>query len=498
MLNHSELFKSTSTLLLLLLICVILSASGCREEQEKRQNGAAVTSGCKSCHNVDPDDHHQFSCTECHRGIEGENSIETSHQGLISQPAHPDNAGSFCGPCHNEELTMVSKNAHYTLSQHINLVRNSFTSPENNLPVDGISSSVSPDSELQLVDDLLRRRCLRCHVYYEGDDFPLTSRASGCGACHLDYYDGQIVTHKFIKKPNDSRCLSCHYGNHIGFDYYGRFEHDFNDEYRTPYTTREDFFRPYGVEFHQLEPDVHQKGGMICIDCHGQEQVMSSASRGTTCISCHQLNTLKNTDNETITLENNQYLFTSEATGIILALPIMIHPAHQKYGKQVSCQGCHALWAFDDDQTHLVRIDHDDLDELEKLTFDGSSEILRILSSHMEFDGEWLDPVMDDKFTGDQFPGIWLKGFKQRRWENIRLIPDSNGLLQVARPLLNLHLSWIDEEEIVRFDNITIQPDRSTDIPYAPHTIGKAGPFYEKRFIHLLSDSDRTSNQVNN
>ena len=215
-------------------------------------------------------------------------------------------------------------------------------------------------------------------------------------------------------------------------------------------------------------------------------------------MSCHDLNTLQNSDNETITLVNNQYLFTSGATGIILPLPLMVHPAHQKFGKQVSCQGCHALWSFDDDQTHLVRIDHDDLDELEKLTLDGSSEVFGILSSHMEFDGEWLDPVMNDKFTGKQFPGIWLKGFKQRRWENIRLIPDSNGLLQVARPLLNLHLSWIDEEEIVLFDNITVLPERPTDIPYSPHTIGKAGPFYQKRFSHLLSDSDPTSNQLDN
>ena len=171
----------------------------------------------------------------------------------------------------------------------------------------------------------------------------------------------------------------------------------------------------------------------------------------------------------------------------------MVHPAHKTYNAHVACQGCHALWSFFDDETHLLRIDHDNLDELEKLTLDGSSDVHRILSSHMDFDGEWLEPVMKDQLTGELFPGIWLKGFKQRRWEDIRLVPDSSGLLQVARPILDLHLSWIDKDEILRFDNITIQPQISPMIPYVPHTIGKAGPFFEKRLKLLLGPKKLTN-----
>jgi len=378
------------------------------------------------------------------------------------------------------ELEMVKQNSHYSLKRHINMVRNTFGSTEQDRTIEDISSSSAPGSELQLVDDLLRRRCLRCHVYYQGDDFPLTRRATGCGACHLEYYDGKIVSHQFLKLPNDSRCLSCHYGNHVGFDYYGRFEHDFNEEYRTPYTTTEDFFRPYGVEYHQLEPDIHRKGGMVCIDCHYKSQVMAEKSP-ITCKSCHDRDQLQKNENPLISRDTETYLFTSRKTGSVKVLPVMVDPAHQKYSQTVSCQVCHALWSFGDDQTHLVRIDHDDLDELEKLALDGSSELLRIVSSHMDFDGEWLDPVMSDKFTGDSYPGIWLKGFKQRRWENITTGRDSGGMLQVIRPILDLHLSWIDEEEISRFDNIRRLPDKSGHTPYAPHTIGKAGPFYEKR-----------------
>ena len=435
-----------------------------------------------------------FSCTDCHRGIDGEKSREASHQGLVTQPSHPDNAATFCQRCHQQELAMVRSNSHYTLSNHISLVRKSFDSAGSGAGIQDIRASSTPASVSQLVDDLLRRRCLRCHVYSEGDNFPATRRASGCGSCHLEYYGGHMVSHQFLTKPKDANCLSCHYGNHVGFDYYGRFEHDFNEEYRTPYTTTEDFFRPFGVEFHQLEADVHQRAGMVCIDCHDRTEVMGSNDDSSApCVSCHDLNQLQNSSSGAISRNGDEYFFSSKSVSAKLPLPVMVHPAHKTYNAHVACQGCHARWSFFDDETHLIRIDHDYLEELEKLTLDGSSEVHRILASHMEFDGEWLEPVMRDQLSGELFPGIWLKGYKQRRWEDIRLVPDARGLLQVARPILDLHLSWIDKDEILQFDNITRQSDVSPLLPYAPHTIGKAGPFFEQRLMLLLGPKKITN-----
>ena len=498
---YAELMRRISPFLLALFVFFLPFADGCRQEETPEKQAADSVPGCAGCHSLDLDSNHRFPCTDCHRGIDGEKSMEASHQGLVTQPSHPDNDELFCQRCHQQEPAMVSKNDHYTLSDHISLVRNGLDPAGSRISIESIGASRTPASVSQLVDDLLRRRCLRCHVYSEGDDFPATRRASGCGSCHLEYYGGQMVSHQFLKKPKDSNCLSCHYGNHVGFDYYGRFEHDFNEEYRTPYTTKDDFFRPYGVEFHQLEADIHQRAGMVCIDCHDRNEVMGSSSSGTPCATCHDLNQLQNSSSQAITRSDDEYLFRSNSTGRTMPLPVMVHPAHKTYGAKVACQGCHALWSFFDDETHLIRIDHDNFDELEKLTLDGSSEVYRILSSHMEFDGEWLEPVMRDQLTGELFPGIWLKGFKQRRWEDIHLVPDSSGLLQVARPILDLHLSWIDEEEILRFDNITIQPDMSPMLPYAPHTIGKAGPFFEKRLTLLLgpkkSSNDPTVNENN-
>ncbi|MEE4166229.1 MAG: hypothetical protein V2I35_09530 [Desulfocapsaceae bacterium] len=469
---------------------MILLAGGCRQEDKPEEQAVHTAAGCAGCHAVELDRHHQFACIECHRGVDGTEDRQAAHQGLVKQPSHPDNAEQFCQRCHRQETAMVVTNDHYTLNSHIELVRNAFSPAGGSVSLDDVQASAAPDSVLQLVDDLLRRRCLRCHVYSEGDELPATKRASGCGSCHLEYYGGTMVSHHFLEKPDNSNCLSCHYGNHVGFDFYGRFEHDFNEEYRTPYTTREDYFRPYGVEYHQLEADVHHRGGMICLDCHDRDQVMGNSSTGRTCASCHDREHLENSSSRSITRNEGKYRFTSTATGKTIALPVMVHPAHQKYATLVSCQGCHALWAFYDDETHLLRIDHDELDEFEKLTRDGSSEVRRILASHMEFDGEWLEPEMKDQLNNELFPGIWLKGYKERRWENIHLVPDSDGLFQVGRPLLDLHLSWINEEGFLQFDNITIDPGISPLVPYAPHTIGKAGSFFEKR-LTFLNDAQK-------
>ena len=465
------IFKQKVSLLLLFLVFSSpLLLNSCKEKEESPSINSSST--CLACHSVTLDDNHDLSCTSCHRGNDSGKSAEVAHSGLISQPAHPDNDDQFCGSCHEMQVSGVINNNHYTLSNHIRLVKTAL-----DLEVSPVISDLEgtdyPQNLDELVDDLLLRRCLRCHVYSQGDSFPSTERATGCGACHLDFLNGTLVNHTFSKYPKDSSCLSCHYGNHVGFDYYGRFEHDYNEEYRTPYTTSEEFFRPYGVEYHQLEPDVHKAAGLVCIDCHQKQQLMYDtvqASRG--CEDCHYMNS-----QSTKTIP---YRFQSTATERSFTAPVMEHEAHERYKDRVSCQACHAQWAYNDSPTHLVRIDHDDFDELEYLTLDGSSEVLEVLSSHMDYEGEWLPPEMSDKFSSTIRPGIWFKGFGERRWENITLVADSDGILQVGRPLLNLHISWIDENEAVIFDNITTSQDHAW-IPYSPHTIGKAGSYYKNR-----------------
>ncbi|MCW5208551.1 hypothetical protein VU11_07945, partial [Desulfobulbus sp. US2] len=86
--------------------------------------------------------------------------------------------------------------------------------------------------------------------------------------------------------------------------------------------------------------------------------------------------------------------------------------------------------------------------------------------------------------------GIWYTGFTKRRWEDILIRKDTDGLIKVFRPILDLRLSAVDEdgEILADFDNLTGKDEGL--LPYTPHTTGPAGLFYEQRFLHLLSPQD--------
>lgn len=141
---------------------------------------------------------------------------------------------------------------------------------------------------------------------------------------------------------------------------------------------------------------------------------------------------------------------------------------------------CHARWSYNDQSTQLLRIDHDDYGEWDELFVQDSAEVEVLLLNAIYGDSD-VPPVMTDKVTGRKRPGIWLKGFEIRRWESPIIAPDRQGRLQVMRPILDLHLSWVDEEGETGFDSIS--GPGSGLRPYTPHTIGKAGAFFGQRLV---------------
>ena len=471
-------------LLLLTLHFFLIQAACSNNKETDRKPGGS----CIQCHPVELDKAHAFSCSNCHNGNENKKTKELAHVGLISKPAHPDHAEASCASCHSELVAGTAHNAHYLLPSYTSLISDTIDDVVSH-PYH-LHSFAEPSSGTELLQDALTRKCLRCHVYHSGDDFPLTRRATGCGACHLEYYDGAMVSHRFQKRPKDTACLSCHYGNRVGFDYYGYFEHDLNEEYRTPYTTRKAFFRPYGVEYHNLEADVHKRAGLVCVDCHHQAQLMGKPGKRAECRSCHDINFLSDGTAGATKDENNSYLYLSPATGKSFKLPLMSHPAHLQYQNRVSCQACHAQWSFKDNQTHLLRIDHDDFDEFEKLTLDGDSHVHHVLFSNIDFDSEIQAVSTDHYLTGESFPGIWVQGYLERRWENTDLISGDDGIIHVSRPMLDLYLSWIDREEFIRFDNFRPIATQRPALPYIPHTIGRADAFFRQKLSPFLDNQE--------
>ncbi|MGD9949359.1 MAG: hypothetical protein AB7U29_12900 [Desulfobulbus sp.] len=461
-----------------------LKSPGAIQDQE-----ASAVIGCLACHNmVQLDTAHQFACTVCHGGNATAAEKEKAHQSLIARPGHPHFMLQTCGKCHLSVVKSAQHSLHFTLKNEVNSVRRHFGAYRDLDRAEAIPVQEPPATVLSLADDMLRRRCLRCHPYSSGDAYSAVTHGTGCASCHLPWKEGRMENHLF-QKPQDRQCLSCHYGNYVGWDYYGRYEHDFNWEYRTPYTmktTNQYPPRPYGVEYHDLVPDIHKQGGLVCIDCHQQSGHQEMAAT-LDCRTCHDWQPGQKPTLENLQVVEGQLMLKSSADGRQHSVPLMRHPAHQKYGKQVDCQVCHAQWSFNDAPTHLLRTEEVDYDMWGQLTVQGSSEMERLLENNA-YSSDELPLTMRDGLSGQPGPGVWLKGFGQRRWEQMLIGRDQDGIIKVFRPVLDLHLSMVDKDGNALFDDISGQG--SGQLPYTPHTTGHAGMLYLNRFQHLLLPSE--------
>jgi hypothetical protein len=455
--------------------------------------------GCQSCHHkIQLDSSHNFACIDCHQGNNTTNEKKRAHQGLITQAASPATMEKNCGKCHAEQLERCGQSGHFTMSNTVNLVREHFAlSPLKEL-TDIPESKGMPQSKEELVNDLLRRQCLRCHVYSKGDNYPYVQRGTGCAACHMQYIDGKLTnkeegkaSHAFIR-PTKQQCLSCHYANHVGSDFDGGYEQDYNWSYRTPFVTRAPFLRPYGVDLHNLAPDIHQQRGMICLDCHNAAE-MSGEKPSVQCLDCHAPEFSSSPDPVNLRVEGEQLFLSIQDDEQERLVPRLQHPAHDKYKDQVACQVCHAQWAYNDGTTYLLLSYSENVDPWDRLAVQSSSAVERFVEHNLYTEDDELAPSLPDQITGKQKPGIWYTGFTQRRWEDILIDKDTDGIIKVFRPLLDLRLSAIDEDEeiIADFDNLT---GRDAGMrPYTPHTTGPAGIFYEQRFLHLLTEDGESA-----
>lgn len=399
----------------------------------------------------------------------------------------------ICGRCHQDLVEACAQAPHFTMRNEVNLVRAHFGADSPLADLTEIPVVDTPDTPLQLADDMLRRRCLRCHVYSNGDAYAYTRRGSGCAACHMAYTDGELKSHAMIRTPPDQQCLSCHYANFVGFDYYGRYEHDFRDDFRTPWVTSAPFARPYGVEYHELAPDIHQQRGLACIDCHGGDQLMTNG-KSPSCAACHQRPARGATPlPANVRIVENSLILTAALTNQEHVVPQLKHPAHARYGEQVACQVCHAQWSYNDSPTHLLRVDLDEYDDWDSLTVQSSHEIEQLLDHNLYSLEDELDPAMRDNITGEKRVGLWYKGFGERRWESIVILRDKDDIIKVFRPILNVRLSAIDADENVLFDNISGNGPQW--LPYTPHTTGRAGLFFQIRFSGLLDERNQAQGE---
>ncbi|WP_456434288.1 hypothetical protein [Thermosulfuriphilus sp.] len=433
---------------------------------------------CNGCHSLELDASHNLPCTQCHQGKSPASGVDEAHEGLVAEPALGGKGlAGVCFSCHSEASRQVTASKHYLLTDEVNLVRQAFGLP----PVPSVLEIPRPVKILDvedLVNDLLRRRCLRCHVYDPGDTYPQTTRGTGCAACHLTYRHGELVDHRFTSRVPDETCLHCHYGNFVGWDYYGRFDHDYPASFRSPLRNGAPPPRPYGVEYFQLTPDVHQQAGLSCIDCH--QSSLMGRGKDPSCLDCHK----EPQRASGIVEEGGRLVFVSSSGRRHLIPKMKERPSHrEEIIVRARCSACHASFTYWDEDTYLLRLDAIDYEDWVDLLVQGSSEVEELILEGLT-SNEPPPPYMQDKFNHKYYLGLWLKGFKERRWERFILVEDDQGRLSLARPLLKIYLSYVNKEEDVLFDNFESQGVGL--LPYSPHTIGPADFFRSLEIIQRI------------
>ena len=261
---------------------------------------------CTACHEgievISPN--HPFACAKCHLfPKDRQYKPLNNHQAILRNPSDPMTVRQFCFPCHKKEIVKLEHSLHGSMAGIINQTRFLWGAQETADPaVYGINGYLKPlpapdisqvsETPENLVDDFLRRRCLRCHIHTRGSGGPGLYRATGCAACHMPYRDdgryrgkdaaiskskaGYPLKHTWTKRIPDKQCLHCHRQNHVGADYHGLFEHDYHDVFRSPPVQGKPKAMTHGLDYHHLAKDVHAERGLWCIDCHTKTDVMGN------------------------------------------------------------------------------------------------------------------------------------------------------------------------------------------------------------------------------
>ena len=494
-----------------LLLGLLAVGAGCRETpvQDHRE--------CLTCHEgiETAGTGHDRDCAVCHVLAENRGRFLENHDPILSNPASLDMAGRICAPCHQEELEAFQTGLHLSLAGMINQTRFLFGAQDRaSPPIFGAGgplkrppmSPADPKRPAELVDDLLRRKCLRCHLGAPGSEKTFPYRGRGCAACHVLYAsdgryhgDDQVLDRSRTGYPKihgltasipDSQCLKCHRPNYVGSDAHGLFERDYDSFFQEAVLGAEPAkAKPWGP-YHILNRDVHIESGLGCLDCHGQADVMGDGrlagfalnSPGTTCEDCHGGfgKPDPNSAIPGIAAENGIWFFDGR-DGRRRRLPLFRPdtPSHDPtVHSRLRCSACHARWTAHDYGLSLQRQDGGDFRVWTYLVEQGDSRLEAELEELLN--NPERTPLSLDLISGRTDPGLWLKGYRFRRWEHLVLGLDHRGRISLMRPLHQYRISYVDDQGQVILDSVAPERTRGRGrgwafMPFVPHTTGSRG-----------------------
>jgi len=453
---------------------------------------------------------HDLACADCHLPPAPAAGSAFTHEDVARHPASLARAPQHCGGCHQAEIQALSRSLHATMAGIINQTRHLWGAQQAAFPprFGAVSArgaleplpSPSPTALLEpspavLVDDLLRRRCLRCHIDAapppEAANSTALQRGVGCAACHAPHPapedNGRIP---------DERCLACHNNNHAGADAHGLFMRDTDDWFQKAVINGRQVPAPYGSAQIRLARGVHTRRGLWCVDCHDSRDVMgrhaasdgvegfASQRTGVTCAGCHGGWGPAAAPKGRLRQRDGLRLLAA-ADGRELTVPPFTrdHAAHDPAAHaDLRCDACHGLWSFQDYGLELAYQEGGAYNVWHYLTRQGDpfveNALLRAMDAQKRGDASFT-PQTPDHLSGELRPGLWQAGWRFRRWSPMPLGRDHLGRVAVLRPRHQYRVSAVDHRGVCVLDGAI--PRRGGGgrgwafMPQTLHAIGERG-----------------------
>lgn len=172
--------------------------------------------------------HRQLSCRDCHQ----------SGGRVLVDPADRNHDSAGCISCHQGyqrmyEHAMGSRNKEKTF----------------------IARSYAKKDR-----DFEQKNCAGCHL-------------QGCQDCHGKGHA--------INRPKADTCSTCHKGYYVGWDYFGRAPREEHERYQRGNRIEDETFL-------KMLPDVHQRAGMTCGNCHTMQSLITGKVAAKSCTDCHR------------------------------------------------------------------------------------------------------------------------------------------------------------------------------------------------------------------
>lgn len=466
---------------------------------------------CVRCHetqaNMDPS--HALPCVQCHGGNAAAEDAMQAHEGLIADPGDLRHAEKTCGKCHGEVVNRVRLSAMALAPRMINHTRFAFGAQDRPEPVHATVDATpliqvpDPPRSGNLADDLLRRSCLRCHLHTRGSTRWGEHRGLGCSACHIAYpnsADGRPRVHALVRNVGITACLKCHNANHVGADFVGLYEKDFQRGFVSPFVKGRQPVQIYGAEQHRLSSDVHFRRGMECMDCHPLDEVhgtgeapLSALPRVTiSCEGCHVAG-----DHPALLKQPDGSMLLLRGGGRKVPRWDATLPPHrvERHRERLKCSACHAAWSFQDYGLHLMLEERADYWKWAPTRGQNDPQVQELLDRSVGSEAdlipptsgplpakpmeEWRPPTSRDWLTGVLRPGAWFRGWTARSWEVPPLGVDNSGKVSILRPIYQYVVSHVSAQDDLLKDREI--PKTTAGVPalvvnpYSPHTIAETG-----------------------